>query len=58
MANREMQFTHKALVPVKVGGHSVNLYPVFDTSMSAAERAHGFHVCKSNLTAAPLRDDT
>jgi len=54
MATREMQFTHKALVPVKVGGHSVNLYPVFDTSMSAAERAHGFHVCKSNLTAAPL----
>jgi len=46
MATREMQFTHKALVSVKVG--------VFDASMSSAERAHGFHVCRSNLTAAPL----
>ena len=54
MANREMQFTQKALVPVKVGGISINLYPPLDASMSAAERAHGFHVCKSNLTAAPL----
>ena len=54
MATREMQFTHKALVSVKVGGHTVNLYPVFDASMSAAERAHGFHVCKSNLTATSL----
>ena len=54
MANLEMQFTQKALVPVKVGGQSVNLYPLLDASMLAADRAHGFHVCKSNLTAAPL----
>ena len=54
MTNCEMQFTHKALVQVKVGGQSVNLYPVLDATMTAAERAHGFHVNKSNLTAAPL----
>jgi hypothetical protein len=55
MATREMQFTHKALVQVKVGGQSVNLYPILDDTMPAAERAHGFHhVNKSNLTAAPL----
>jgi hypothetical protein len=54
MANREMQFTQKALVPVKVSGISVTLYPLLDASMTAAERAHGFHVCKSNLLASPL----
>ena len=54
MTTCEMQFTHKALVQVKVGGQSVNLYPVLDATMTAAERAHGFHVNKSNLTAAPL----
>ena len=54
MANREMQFTQKALVPVKVSGISVTLYPLLDASMSAAERAHGYHVCKSNLIASPL----
>ena len=54
MANREMQFTQKALVPVKVSGISVTLYPLLDASMSAAERAHGYHVCKSNLLASPL----
>jgi len=54
MANREMQFTQKALVPVKVSGISVTLYPLLDASMSAAERAHGYHVCKSNLLASTL----
>ena len=40
---------HKPLVKVKVHGISVNLYPVLDASMSATERAHGFHVIKNNL---------
>jgi hypothetical protein len=54
MANRDLQFTHKALVQVKVAGVAVSLYPVLDDTTSSAERAHAFHVNKSNLTATHL----
>ena len=39
---------------VKISGISVSLYPTPDALMSAAERAHGFHVTKNNLLAANL----
>jgi len=54
MANRDMQFTHKALVQVKVAGVAFSLYPVLDDTITSAERAHGFHVNKSNLMATHL----
>ena len=54
MSNLDVQFVHKPLVQVKVHGVSANLYPVLEATMSTAERAHGFHVIKNNLTAANL----
>ena len=39
---------------VKISGISVSLYPTPDALMTAAERAHGFHVTKNNLLAANL----
>ena len=54
MSYYDMQFIHKPLVQVKIGGISVSLYPMLDASMSAAKRAHGFHVNKNNLLAANL----
>ena len=54
MAHLDVHFVHKPLVQVKTYGVSVSLYPVLDASMSAAERAHGFHVIKNNLLAANL----
>ena len=54
MSYYNMQFIHKLLVQVKIGSISVSLYPIFDASMSAAERAHGFHVNKNNLLAMNL----
>ena len=49
-----MQFIHKPLVQVKIGGISVSLYPMLGGSMSASERAHGFHINKNNLLYANL----
>ena len=54
MDNRDLQFTHKALVQVKVAGVAVSLYPVLGNTTSSAERAHAFHVNKSNLMATHL----
>jgi len=54
MANRDMQFIHKALVQVKVAGVSVSLYLVLDETMPPAKRAHGFHSSMSNLLSTPL----
>ena len=54
MSSHDMQFVHKPLVQVKIGGITVSLYPMPDSTMSAAERAHGFHVNKNNLLAANL----
>ena len=54
MSYYDMQFIHKPLVQVKIGGISVSLYPMPDALMLAAERAHGFHVNKNNLLAANL----
>ena len=54
MSFSDHQFVHKPLVQVKVAGITVSLYPVLELSMSAAERAHGFHVIKNNLLTANL----
>ena len=54
MSFYNMQFIHRALVQVKIGGASVSLYPTPNALMLAAERAHGFHVTKNNLLAANL----
>jgi hypothetical protein len=54
MTSYELQFIHRPLVQVKISGISVSLYPTPDALMSAAERAHGFHVTKNNLLAANL----
>ena len=54
MSYYDMQFIHKPLVQVKIGSISVSLYPMPDALVSAAERAHGFHVNKNNLLAANL----
>ena len=54
MSYYDMQFIHKPLVQVKIGGISISLYPMLDASMSAAKRAHGFHVNKNNLLAMNL----
>ena len=54
MSYYDMQFIHKPLVQVKIGGVSVSLYPIFDALMSAAKRAHGFHVNKNNLLSTNL----
>jgi hypothetical protein len=54
MSQLDVQFVHKPLVQVKIYGVSVSLYPVLDASMSAAKRAHGFHVIKNNLLAENL----
>ena len=53
-SNYDIQFVHKALVQVKIGGIAVSLYPVLDDTMSAPECAYGFHVNKTNLLAASL----
>jgi len=54
MSHLDMHFVHKPLEQVKIHGVSVSLYPVLTPDMSAAERAHGFHVIKNNLIAANL----
>ena len=54
MSSYDLQFIHRPLVQVKIGGISVSLYPTPDALMSAAERGHGFHVTKNNLLAANL----
>ena len=54
MSHYGNQFEHKQLVQVKIYGQTVALYPALDATMSAAERAHGFHVTQNNLTAASL----
>ena len=54
MSYHNMQFIHKPLMQVKIGGISVSLYPMLDALMSDAERAHGFHVNKNNLLSANL----
>ena len=54
MSYHNMQFIHKPLVQVKIGGISVSLYRLFDALMSSAKRAHGFHVNNNNLLAANL----
>ena len=54
MSSYDMQFIHRPLVQVKIGGISVSLYPTTNALMSAAERAHGFHVDKNNLLTANL----
>ena len=54
MSYHNMQFIHKLLVQVKIGGISVSLYPMLNASMAADKRAHGFHVNKNNLLAAIL----
>ena len=50
----DMQFVHRPLVQVKIGGISVSLYPLPNALMLAAKRAHGFHVTKNNLLATNL----
>jgi len=54
MSHFDNQFVHKQLTQVKIYGVTVGLYPVLDATMSAAERADGFHVTKNNLSAANL----
>jgi hypothetical protein len=54
MSYHDVHFVHKPLEQVKIHGVSVSLYPVLTPTMSAAERAHGFHVIKNNLIAANL----
>ena len=54
MSYFDMQFIHRPLVQVKIGGISISLYPMPDALMLAAKRAHGFHVNKNNLLAANL----
>ena len=54
MSYYDIQFIHKPLVQVKIGGISVSLYLMLDASMLAAKRAHGFHVNKNNLLAVNL----
>ena len=54
MSYHDMQFIHQPLVQVKIGGISVNLYPMLNALMSSAKRAHVFHVNKNNLLAANL----
>ncbi len=54
MSSYKLQFVHRPLVQVKISGISVSLYPTPDALMSAAERAHGFHVTKNYLLAANL----
>jgi hypothetical protein len=54
MSFSDHQFVHKPLVQVKVACVTVSLYQVLDSSMSAAERAHGFHVIKNNLLVVNL----
>jgi hypothetical protein len=49
-----MQFIHKPLVQLKIGGIFISLYPMLNASMLAAKRALGFHVDKNNLLAANL----
>ena len=47
--NQSTAFTPRALVPTKVGGVHVNLYPIVDESMGVHERAYAHHVNKTNL---------
>ncbi len=54
MSHYGNQFEHKQLVQVKIYGQTVALYPALNATMSAAERAHGFHVTQNNLTAVSL----
>ena len=54
MTSYELQFVHRPLVQMKISGISVSLYPTPDALMSAAERAHGFHVINNNLLPANL----
>ena len=54
MFHFDVHFVHKPLEQVKIYGVSVSLYPVLDSTISAAERADGFHVIKNNLLAANL----
>jgi hypothetical protein len=49
--NYDMQFAHKQLVQVKIGGIAVMLYPVIDDDMKTPESAYAFQVNKSNLQA-------
>ena len=49
--NHDMQFVHKPLVQVKIGGIAVMLYPMLDDDMKTPESAHAFQVNKSNLQA-------
>ena len=52
MSYYNMQFIHKPLVQVKIGGISVSLYPMPDALMLAAKRAHGLQVLAGGWRAS------
>jgi len=50
MSSSNSSFTPKALVPIKVVGQHVHLYPIIDETMEVHERAYAHHVNKTNLS--------